>query len=284
MNRAQFLSAFFIFSEIFLITSTCSLASLSELDSSQKSQVRTAVARGLMNTPARVEAVIVVRHSDQEITWRSERDHWSHELEEKALTTIIKNAQDSGFKVKDENELLSLPNDDYVKALWSSSKPHPVDAEHPMFIIYTSGSTGKPKGVVHPHGGFLSGISYTMKVSFDSIPGEDVMFVVADPGWITGQSYMIAAPLLCRVSSVLLDGSPTSPPDRIAGVISRHRVTVLKAGSTFLRMLMATPDAEAQLARHDLTSLRMGTFCAEPVNEVVQSFAQRHLTSNYINC
>eukprot|EP00964_Phaeocystis_antarctica_P001553 scaffold820_cov67-Phaeocystis_antarctica.AAC.2 len=47
---------------------------------------------------------------------------------------------------------------------------------------------------------------------------------------------------------------------------------------------MAMPDVEARLARHNLTSLRMGTFCAEPVNEVVQTFAQRHLTPNYINC
>ena len=61
------------------------------------------------------------------------------------------------------------------------------------------------------------------------------LFVVATPGWITGQSYMIAAALLCRVPSVLLEGSPISPPDRFAAVITRHRATVLKAGSTFLR-------------------------------------------------
>ena len=42
-------------------------------------------------------------------------------------------------------------------------------------------------------------------------PG-DVLLVAATPGWITGQSYMIAAALLCRAPSVLLDGSPVSPP------------------------------------------------------------------------
>jgi len=98
-----------------------------------------------------------------------------------------------------------------------------------------------------------------------------------------GQSYMIAAALLCRVPSVLLEGSPVSPPDRFAAVIARHKVTVLKAGSTFLRMLMTMPGAGTILKQHDLRSLRLGTFCAEPVNEAVHRFAFEHLTPNYIN-
>ena len=171
-----------------------------------------------------------------------------------------------------------------LAAAWKHVPPTPVESSWPLFVLYTSGSTGKPKGIVHTHGGYQVGLCATVRLVFDLRPESDLICVVATAGWITGQSYMIAAPLLCRVPSVLLDGSPSSPPDRIADVISRHRVTVLKAGSTFLRMLMATPDAEARLARHDLTSLRMGTFCAEPVNEVVQTFAQRHLTPNYINC
>jgi 3-oxoacyl-(acyl-carrier-protein) synthase/acyl carrier protein len=85
------------------------------------------------------------------------------------------------------------------------------------------------------------------------------------------------------VPSVLLDGSPVSPPDRFATVIARHQVSVLKAGSTFLRMLMTMPAGDAVLQQHDLRSLRLGTFCAEPVNKAVHSFAQAHLTPNYIN-
>ena len=82
---------------------------------------------------------------------------------------------------------------------------------------------------------------------------------------------------------VLLEGSPVSPPDRFATTIERHGVSVLKAGSTFLRMLMTRPHAEALLAQHSLATLRLGTFCAEPVNEAVHAFAQAHLTPNYIN-
>jgi hypothetical protein len=94
---------------------------------------------------------------------------------------------------------------------------------------------------------------------------------------------MIAASLLCCVPSVLLDGSPVSPPDRFAATIQRHGVTLLKAGSTFLRMLMTMQGGEEALKKHEVSSVRLGTFCAEPVNEAVHAFAMKHVTPNYIN-
>ena len=169
-----------------------------------------------------------------------------------------------------------------VRELWGLFPPVAVEASHPLFVLYTSGSTGKPKGIVHGHGGYLTGLVASSKLGLGLQSRRDTMLVVATPGWITGQSYMIAAALLCRCPSVLLDGSPVTPPDRFAAVIARHRVSVLKAGSTFLRMLMTSTGA-APIARHDLSSLRLGTFCAEPVNLGVHQFAQEHLTANYIN-
>ena len=130
------------------------------------------------------------------------------------------------------------------------------------------------------------GLAITSRAVFELRPASDVLLVVATPGWITGQSYMIAAALLCRSPSVLLDGSPVAPPSRLAAMIERHRVSVLKAGSTFLRVLMTSmPGGEsaAMLQEYDLSSLRLGTFCAEPVNDVVHRYAMRHLTPVYIN-
>ena len=126
------------------------------------------------------------------------------------------------------------------------------------------------------------GLCATSELVFRPSP-SDVFFTIATPGWITGQSYMIAAPLLLRLPSLLLEGSPLAPSDRFASVIERHGASVLKAGSTFLRMLMTMADAEAVLGQRDLLSLRLGTFCAEPVNESVHAFAMRHVTPNYIN-
>jgi acyl-coenzyme A synthetase/AMP-(fatty) acid ligase len=177
----------------------------------------------------------------------------------------------------------SLPRPESVRIPWQLAAPRPVDASFPLFMLYTSGSTGKPKGIVHTHGGYQVGLCLTTQVVFDLKPEEDVFMVIATPGWITGQSYMIAASLLSRVPSIVLEGSPVSPPDRFAATIERHNVTVLKAGSTFLRMLMTMPNGEEALRKHRVSSLRIGTFCAEPVNEAVHLFAMKHLTRNYIN-
>ena len=151
-------------------------------------------------------------------------------------------------RILGENLAIAMPSDRLVPSLWTLSSPLPVDACFPLFILYTSGSTGKPKGIVHTHGGYQVGLRLTTRVCFDLRSGHDVFLVIATPGWITGQSYMIAAALLARVPSIMLEGSPVSPPDRFASTIQFHGVTVLKAGSTFLRMLMTMPGGKHSIA------------------------------------
>ena len=70
-----------------------------------------------------------------------------------------------------------------------------MDAEDPLFVLYTSGSTGKPKAVLHTHGGYMVGTYTTLKYAFD-IRDEDRWWCTADPGWITGHSYLVYGPLL----------------------------------------------------------------------------------------
>ncbi|WP_155646026.1 AMP-binding protein, partial [Erythrobacter donghaensis] len=89
--------------------------------------------------------------------WNAHRDHWSHDLTAQAGEQILEAARALGLDVADDAALLALPDADFVAAIWSVSRPLPVDAEYPNFIIYTSGSTGKPKGVVHVHGGYCAG-------------------------------------------------------------------------------------------------------------------------------
>ncbi|MFN7177089.1 MAG: AMP-binding protein, partial [Thermaurantiacus sp.] len=170
-----------------------------------------------------------------------------------------------------------------MRAIWASCPPTPVDAEYPLFFIYTSGSTGKPKGLVHCHGGFTAGVAHSMAVAFDAEPGE-VMFTVADPGWITGQSYMISAALTSRVTTVMAEGSPVFPhAGRFASMIERHGVSIFKAGVTFLKSVMQDPQNLADVQRYDMGSLRVATFCAEPTSPAVQAFGMEHVTPWYIN-
>ena len=185
--------------------------------------------------------------------------------------------------MRTEAELLALPDAAFVAAIWVSTRPQPVDAEFPLFFIYTSGSTGKPKGVVHVHGGWVAGVAYTMRVSFDARPG-DVMYVVADPGWITGQSYLYSAALTTRVTSAMAEGAPVFPSaGRFASIIERYGVTIFKAGVTFLKTVMQDAQNAEDVRVHDLSSLRVATFCAEPTSPAVQRFAMDHIAPWYIN-
>jgi acrylyl-CoA reductase (NADPH)/3-hydroxypropionyl-CoA dehydratase/3-hydroxypropionyl-CoA synthetase len=261
-------------------------------DAAFKSRVRVAVAEALSKPLSRVAAVVVVKHTGiPDLAWTPSRDLWAHDLLAAATDNLLARAKAAGVNASTEREALALPTPAFVRAVYASSRPEPVDAEFPLFVIYTSGSTGKPKGVVHTHGGYVAGVAHTMRVAFDvppvDLPGErvrDTICVLADPGWITGQSYLISAALTTGTTSVVVEGSPLFPhAGRFASIIERHRVTIFKAGSTFLKAVSADPQNVVDVERYDRSTLRVATFCAEPVSPAIQEFGMDLLTPNYIN-
>ncbi len=259
------------------------LADFDDLSGDEKSEIRTEIAQALVDSDERVEQVIVVEHTGQEIQMH-DRDAWSADLLAEAREDVLENARAAGFDLESFEDLYDLSDRDLVRALWASSRPEPVDAEYPLFVIFTSGSTGKPKGVVHVHGGYTAGIAHTMKTSFDVVPGEDTMFVIADPGWITGQSYLISASLSTRTTSILLEGAPVYPDaGRFSSVIERYGATVFKAGVTFLKGIMEDDESVSDVREWSTDSLRVATFCAEPVSPAVQRFGMEEVCEWYIN-
>jgi acrylyl-CoA reductase (NADPH)/3-hydroxypropionyl-CoA dehydratase/3-hydroxypropionyl-CoA synthetase len=273
-------------------------------DAATKARVRTAIAEALARPVARVERVVVVRNTaSADLAWVAGRDVWAHELGDAATRKLLASARAAGVAVTSEAEALALDAASFTNAVWATTRPLPVDAEFPLFIIYTSGSTGKPKGVVHTHGGYVAGLAHTMRVSFDvpyvdrsqdrsgdgpdasSAPANDhVIYVVADPGWITGQSYLISAALTTGTTSVVAEGSPLFPhAGRFASIIERYRVTLFKAGSTFLKAVASDPQNVEDVKLYDRASLRAATFCAEPVSPSIQKLGMELLTPQYIN-
>lgn len=255
------------------------LEEIKEWDSATKSKVRTRLAEALVLQDPRVLTTVVVQHTkNPDLLWNSARDQWSHDLLQKASQKILKGLN--------ESELASYSDKALIALVYAHVPPLPLESEFPMFIIYTSGSTGKPKGVVHTQGGYLSGIANTMRTVFGVNPEKksDVIYVVADPGWITGQSYMISAALTTGTTSIITEGSPLFPnAGRFASIIERYGVTIFKAGSTFLKAIAANPEHIADVKKYDCSTLKIGTFCAEPTNPSIQAFAMDLLTPNYIN-
>mgnify|MGYP006278592721 FL=1 len=253
-----------------------------DLDAEKTAEVRTSVARRLAEVQHIVEQVVVIRYTGQEIVVQP-RDRWSPELVAEATERVLERAREEGFDVAGKDDLLALDDAALYRALCASHPALPVEADWPLFIIYTSGSTGKPKGVVHTHGGWLAGISHTMRMVFD-VGDDDRLYVIADPGWITGQSYLIAAPLATGITSIVAEGSPLFPhAGRFSSIIARHGATLFKAGSTFLKAVMTDPASTEDMSACDMSRLKAATFCAEPVSPAVQKFAMERICDHYLN-
>ncbi|CUQ67158.1 acetate--CoA ligase [Candidatus Nitrospira inopinata] len=163
---------------------------------------------------------------------------------------------------------LSTPKEldwhEWIRSESAICPAEPLDAEAPLYILYTSGTTGKPKGVVHVHGGYMVGTYITTKYVFD-LKDDDVYFCVADPGWVTGHSYIVYGPLLNGATILTAEGKPDYPtPGRWWDLIERYGVSIFYTTPTAIRLLMRY--GEEWPAKYDLSSLRILGSVGEPIN------------------
>ena len=189
-----------------------------------------------------VESVVVYQRTGQAVQWKEGRDLWWHDLRAKASA--------------------DCPTEQ-------------MDAEDPMFILYTSGSTGKPKGQLHTCGGYQVHIATTLKYVFD-IKDDDVYWCAADPGWITGHSYIVYSPLILGATSVMYEGAPGYPnPDRWWEIVEKYSVTILYTAPTAIRGFMRS--GEQWPDKHPMSTLRLLGSVGEPINPEAWRWYYKHI-------
>jgi acetyl-CoA synthetase len=138
-------------------------------------------------------------------------------------------------------------------------------------LHFTSGTTGRPKGAVHVHEAVVA--HHATGTSALDLHPDDVFWCTADPGWVTGMSYGIIAPLTHGVTCVVDEADFEA--ERWYRVLADQRVSVWYTAPTALRMLMR---AGADVARgHDLSRLRFVASVGEPLNPEVVVWGEEAL-------
>jgi acetyl-CoA synthetase len=146
-----------------------------------------------------------------------------------------------------------------------------TDAEDMALLHFTSGTTGTPKGAVHVHAAVIA--HHATGAAALDLRQDDIYWCTADPGWVTGMSYGVVAPLSHGLTCVVDEGDFDAR--RWYRVLQDEQVTVWYTAPTAVRMLMK---AGAQLPReHDLSRLRFVASVGEPLNPEALRWGQRVL-------
>jgi propionyl-CoA synthetase len=140
-----------------------------------------------------------------------------------------------------------------------------LESSEPSYILYTSGTTGRPKGVQRDVGGHAVAMAASMEYIYCGAAGETI-FTTSDIGWAVGHSYIIYAPLIAGMRTILYEGVPVRPD---AGVwwkiVQDYKVAVMFSAPTAIRVLKKHDPA--LLKKYDLSSLKHLFLAGEPLDE-----------------
>jgi acetyl-CoA synthetase len=136
----------------------------------------------------------------------------------------------------------------------------PTDPEDMALLHFTSGTTGRPKGAVHVHGAVVA--HHITGIYALDLHEDDMFWCTADPGWVTGTSYGILAPLTNGVTSIVVEAEFDA--QTWYSVLQRERVSVWYTAPTAIRMMMRL--GSDAVKGYDLSALRFMASVGEPLN------------------
>ena len=169
-----------------------------------------------------------------------------------------------------QHVLLADATDDIQDGVWSLPKQlaavsssftiPPTEPDDIALLHFTSGTTGMPKGALHAHNAVLTHY-ITGRYVLDFHP-SDIFWCTADPGWVTGISYGIIAPLVCGITNII--DSEEFAAERWYHILESQKVSLWYTSPTAIRRLMCLNIKP--LDAFDLHHLRAIYSVGEPLN------------------